>query len=133
MAYIPASHKHYNLLPDCAAHGGEVFAYSSTIELEEFLRDFMPVVDTLDPCGYESYAAYAEMLCNLRESYAEWPEAVSAIDDYADALLDINQKEHWSICRYIGKNYGGNGGLTCGNTYYWPCSASHFFLEIHTQ
>jgi hypothetical protein len=43
MAYIPESHLRYNLLPHCAAYGGEVFACSSTCELEEFLRDIHPV------------------------------------------------------------------------------------------
>ena len=124
MAYIPTSHSHYNLLPYCTAHGGEVFAYSSTQPLEDVLRDYYPPQPALDPAGYDSFADYIAMLDHLVIEYNEWPEAVKAIERFRDEMHDLNQKEKWSVCRYVGKNYDGVGGLTCGQTYYWPCSAA---------
>lgn len=124
MAYIPNSHHSYNLLPMCAARGGEVFAYSSTIPLEECLREYLPLQRTLDPYGYKSYDEYDQVLIQLLERYREYPEAIRAINHYRLELSDLNQKEKWSVCRYVGKEVGGIMGLTCGRTYYWPCSAS---------
>jgi hypothetical protein len=65
------------------------------------------------------------MLCSLQDTYSAWPDAVEAIEKFIAEILDLNRKENWSVCRYIGKNHGGISGLTCGQTYYWPCSASN--------
>ena len=37
-------------------------------------------------------------------------------------LLSYDQKENWSVLKYVGRSTGGIGGFTHGRYYYWPCS-----------
>lgn len=48
---------------------------------------------------------------------------MNAVDEYAEQLRELNIKEQWSICRYIGED--SDGDLTKGQCYYWPTSVNN--------
>ncbi|MDR1604335.1 MAG: hypothetical protein LBS10_06035, partial [Gracilibacteraceae bacterium] len=65
MAYIPAAHEKYDLLPRCRKRGGEVFSYSSTKDIDALL----PVRTHITPYGYKSYDEYYAQLNEYIELY----------------------------------------------------------------
>ncbi len=125
MVYIPAAHRSYNLLPRRTAHGGEVFVYPDMRQLKQQMDACMRMGEELEPYGCRSRKAYDRVLIRLRNRYRAYPRAVKAIERYRGQIHDLNQKEKWSICQYVGPSSRSTLGLTSGRSYYWPCSATH--------
>jgi len=126
MAYIPESHKKYNLLPRCAEHGGEVFSYPS---IENEISAMLPEGEHVIPYGYDSYAEFDEQLDCYIEQYGKengvFNELGHMLEKYKNVIKKMNVKENWSVLRYIGETTSNLFGLTHGNYYYWPCSVEY--------
>ena len=117
MPYIPKQHEKYELLPNCRKHGGDVFEYPSDLlnKLEGYgLSD-------LDPYGYISYDAYYNELDKLKLKIND-EKVLLLIRQYKQSMLKLNQKENWSVLKYIGESTSSVTGLTQGRYYYWPCA-----------
>jgi len=127
MAYIPESHKKYNLLPMCAERGGEVFSYPSDMEYE--ITDMLPEGEGVVPYGYDSYEEFYAELDPYLELFGitngELNELGHLLREYKDRIRMMNVKENWSVLRYIGETTSNIFGLTHGRYYYWPCSIEH--------
>lgn len=118
MPYIPKEHEKYDLLPFCRKDGGEVFEYPGELIYEaERLLDSSA---TLMPYNYESYEEYYNMLDSLIEKYSKKNDVVDKLKEVRNIVWKMNQKEEWSILRYIGASDEGPCGLTNGKNYYWP-------------
>ena len=114
MPYIPKKHEKYNLLPRRMECGGEVFEYPSLLyELEDILEK------SLMPYGYDSYEEQFKELDNITEAASD-PEQLKLISDYKELIIKMNQKECWSVCKYVGDPFDRVFGLTPGQNYYWP-------------
>jgi len=120
MAYIPAEHEQYPVLPYSRENGGEVFQYNKWPAEE--LVDL--VGEHLYPYGYESYEEYFNKVDQIMKEHSGEPETVRILEEYKEKIALWNQKEDWSICKYLGKDTGQIFGLTHGGYYYWPCTAS---------
>ncbi len=120
MPYIPEKHKKYPVLPYSREHGGEVFQYHNWPyeELEEL------VGDRLMPYRYKSYEEYYSKIDSLIRAHAEDPKAVRILSLIKKRIREWNQKEEWSICRFIGDDIGDVLGVHQGGYYYWPCTSS---------
>ncbi len=122
MPYIPIGHEKYDLLPFCREHGGEVFSYSPTDEID----DLLPDGETIIPFGYCSYEEYFARLEGYAVKYGTKdgkPNQLGLkIAAYIEDIRQRNVKEDWSIVQYLGKSTCGIGGFTHGRYYYWPCS-----------
>lgn len=121
MPYIPEEHKKYPVLPYSREHGGEVFQYNSWPyeELDELIGDH------LMPYGYKSYEEYFAKIDGLIRTHSKNPEAVRLLGMIKKRISKWNQKEEWSICRFIGGDIGDVFGVHYGGYYYWPCMASN--------
>ena len=119
MPYIPEEHKKYPVLPYSREHGGEVFQYYSWPE-EKLIQQ---VGEHLIPYGYDSYEEYFEKVDRLIEEHSDTPETVRMLNKVKRNISKWNQKEEWSICRFIGEDIGEVMGLHKGGYYYWPCTA----------
>ena len=123
MAYIPESHRQYNLLPMCTERGGEVFSYPSN---ENEVSTMLPEGEHVIPYGYESYAEFYEQLDCYIEQYGiengDLNELGQMLVKYKNAIKKMNIKENWSVLRYLGETTCKITGLTNGRYYYWPCS-----------
>lgn len=116
MPYIPKHHEKYNLLPMCRANGGEVFEYPS-----ELLRQLEELgFDHLVPYGVESYETYYSDLDEIQAEIND-KSVLELFKKYKIRMLELNQKENWSVLRYIGENTEAIFGLTKHRYYYWPC------------
>ena len=115
MPYIPEKHQKYNILPACRKDGGEVFSYPVNL-LNELLacRDLMPY-------GYQSYEGYDKEIDKWINEFQSNSEEVEKLEACKQRVRKMNQKEVWSICRYIGDDKR----LIDGKLYYWPCSIDH--------
>ncbi len=121
MPYIPEEHKKYPVLPNSRKRGGEVFQYNDFPD-DKFLE---LVGEHLIPYGYDSYEEYFSKIDMLIKMHSKEPETVRLLSEVKKNILEMNHKEEWSICRYIGKSTEGVFGLHNGGYYYWPCSASN--------
>lgn len=122
MPYIPENHKKYNLLPWCVKHGREAFEYPGDIICR--LEDMIPDVN-LFPYNYESYEEYYSTLDSYIERYNDVPETRERLEQFKSKMIEMNQKEEWSVLRYIGPSCDSITGLTYGKTYYWPTQISN--------
>ena len=116
MPYVPDKHKKYNLLQDCDF---EAFEYSSLLmyEVEEVFGEKIHLM----PYGFHSYEEYYGLIDACKKEYANHPEKVELLERFEIDMRERNQKEWWSILRYIGESDGSPGlGLTRGKYYYWP-------------
>lgn len=120
MPYIPKEHEKYDLLPYCRKDGGEVFEYAG-----ELLSETEKLIDshiTLMPYNYDSYDEYFTMIDSLIEKYSNDVKIVKRLMQVRKMVFKLNQKEEWSILKYIGPTDDACFGLTHGKNYYWPCS-----------
>lgn len=122
LPYIPESHIKYDLLPFCRKHGGEVFDYPSglTNEVENLLGSCEGII----PYNYQSYEMYFHSLDTLMQIHAASPKLVAKLAELKEAVRSMNQKEEWSILKYIGTTDGCSFSLTHGQNYYWPTQKS---------
>jgi predicted RNA-binding Zn-ribbon protein involved in translation (DUF1610 family) len=132
--YIPPEHEGYGLLPGLRESGGEVFSYPAELDaIDEMVSEREDGPDAerrksrLIPYNMQSYAEYFALLADYEERYREAdPELAESIAWLAGAVRRMNVKEDWSVIRYVGGEYDGDGapglGLTKGRCYYWPCS-----------
>lgn len=121
MPYIPQKHMKYNLLPFCRKNGGEVFEYPDMEEIEKYLEPG----ETLIPYGYKSYEEYYTEVDRIMERYALNPEVKSLFENFKSQMIELNQKEEWSIVKYIGPDYDSGSGLTKNRFYYWPTTKNN--------
>ena len=112
MPYIPKEHEKYNLLPLCRKDGGEVFDYPSKLiyEAEQLIGSSVG----LFPYNFDSYEEYFASVDGLIRDNSESPEIVSKLSEVREMVWKMNQKEEWSILRYIGPSDDGPCGLTNG-------------------
>ena len=123
MPYIPEKHKKYNLLPLCRDDGGEVFDYPGKL-----ISEVEALIDPprgLLPYNYDSYDEYYGHLDKLIEIYANRPDAAKALVRLKQRVVEMNQKEEWSVVKYVGPSDDGGTGLTHGKNYYWPTRKGH--------
>lgn len=132
--YIPTEHEKYCLLPSLRESGGEVFSYPAELDaIDEIISEREDGSDAerrrsrLIPYNMQSYAEYFSLLAEYEEKYREEdPDLSESIAWLARAVKRMNVKEDWSVVRYVGGEYDGDGapglGLTKGRCYYWPCS-----------
>ena len=91
-------------------------------KVEQYV-DAVPVIgeENLEPYGYSSLQEYLDYL-DKRKAKAS-PEVARLFDQLKEKMVEMNNKEEWSILLYKGK---GNGDwperLINGRAYYWPCS-----------
>lgn len=123
MAYIPVQHQKYDLLPRCRKSGREVFEYP--LSLIDKTTDLIGTIEGLTPYGFRSYEEYFNVLDSAIISNEHIPEAVKLLKQLKIEIHQMNQKEEWSILRYIGPSTGNLLGLTKGKVYYWPTSKDH--------
>lgn len=118
MPYIPKEHEKYDLLPNCRKNGGEVFDYPSKLifEAEQLLGSSLG----LFPYNFDSYADYFCSIDALIKDNINRPEVISKLEKIRDMVKIMNQKEEWSILRYVGPSDDSLLGLTHGKNYYWP-------------
>ena len=118
MPYIPEEHKQYNLLPYCCEHGGEVFDYPSELiyEAEKLLGES----GELMPYNYNSYEQYYGFIDALIAQHKNDPEIKAKLLQVKEMVQQMNQKEDWSVLRYVGPSDESCFGLTHGKNYYWP-------------
>ena len=122
MAYIPEEHKKYNVLP---RHGkdGEVFEYPNLDYIEDLLCGY-PV--RLIPYNFKSYEEYFNNLDEIDVSYGRNIIGLhNALEKLKKAIIKLNKKEEWSICRYKGESLDRAFGLTHDQCYYWPTTKSN--------
>ena len=123
MAYVPEEHKKYNMLPECERLGGEAFEYIP--ETVYYVSEIIGKDYSIFPYNYESYESYFSELDRIISDFSDNAETVELIEKLRKEITDLNQKEEWSILKYVGPP-GDNGfGLTPGKNYYWPTSKSN--------
>jgi len=118
--YIPENHRKYPLLPSSRKDGGEVFSYPS--ELLSEVEAILPRGVGLTPYGYDSYEEYFAQIDKYVQKYADSDRDKELFEKYKAKVAAMNQKEDWSVLRYLGPTTDELFGLTHGNVYYWPCS-----------
>ncbi len=118
MPYIPKEHEKYDLLPFSRENGGEVFAYPSDLVYK--VEELLGTVSGLIPYDYNSYEEYFSFIDLLIGENAERVEVAEKLKKLQDEVRKLNQKEEWSILRYIGPSDKRTFGLTYGKNYYWP-------------
>lgn len=115
MAYIPQNHQRYGVLPLSAHCQREVFVYPSKL-----LDEVQAAIDEqLIPYGFESYHHYDTYLKELQIKY---PCSCDKLLQLRKRITELNQKEEWSVLRYIGPDTDSILGLKHNQVYYWPCS-----------
>ena len=123
MAYIPDKHKQYNLLPVCNKYGGEVFEYPS--ELISQVEEMLPQKEDLIPYSYKSYDEYFSYIDSLIGKYQDNSSLTEILEQVKQQTKEINQKDDWSVLRYVGESGSPFSGLTYNKNYYWPTSKNH--------
>lgn len=118
MPYIPKEHEKYDLLPYCQEAGGEVFDYPSKLinEAEKCVEDPL----SLFPYNFESYEEYYGTIDKLILQNSDRPDVVDILTQLRNEVVKLNQKEEWSVVRYVGPTDDNVLGLTHGKNYYWP-------------
>jgi len=138
MAYIPESHKKYNLLQPCEKQNLEIIICDENSDLFygiwELLPDdekFMPDADDPVDCFYASqyrYSEYYALLDNLVSKYGhiegETGNLGEMLTEFKALAEKVNVKENWSICRYVGESTceDDDAVFTHGQYYYWACT-----------
>lgn len=122
MPYIPKEHEKYDLLPYCRRNGGEVFQYPS--KLIDEVGNLLNSLDEIFPYGYNSYEEYYGTINSLISDNACNLELVEKLNELLNKMYEMNQKEEWSVLKYIGPTDKACFGLTHGKTYYWPTRKS---------
>ena len=122
MPYIPKEHEKYDLLPYCRENGGEVFQYPAPL-IDE-VGDLLGSLDDIFPYGYKSYEEYYETINSLIVDNSNNSELANKLTDFLDKMHELNQKEEWSVLKYIGPTDDAVFGLTHGQNYYWPTRKS---------
>ena len=122
MPYIPDAHKQFNLLPMCTERGEEVFVYpeDDVYEIEELTKE------NIVPYGYDSYETYYAMLDSLIDKYIDNHKIQQLLLDIKEYMLDVNQKEKWSVVKYTGESGDELFDLINGQCYYWPTDQGEF-------
>lgn len=120
MAYIPARHKNYNLLPLCQESGTEVIIYPSAFF--DKAKKYIDPYDLLLPYGYKSTEEYLSAVDRIMESNSHKYGLSALLKLYKVKIKEMNNKENWSVVKYIGEN-GVFSDLTNGKYYYWPATA----------
>ena len=118
MPYIPKEHEKYDLLPYCRKDGGEVFEYPG--ELLSKTEKLMDAPCSLMPYNYNSYDEYFNMIDSLIAEHSENIQIVEKLNEVREMVYKMNQKEEWSILKYLGPTDDACFGLTHGKNYYWP-------------
>ena len=120
MPYIPKEHEKFDVIPYCREHGGEVFEYPWMFDIEKMEEGLtIPM-----PYGYLHYDDYIKKLDEFINLYKAKQAIYNALIQWKKDFEEINVKEYWSICKYIGEDTDADEftGLTHGKTYYWPTS-----------
>lgn len=132
---IPSEHKKYDLLPRCSKEHKDVVAFpTDMVYFVDFLAEcvgleagafdvmkFMP--KKLDaPNKYIKQLEKAEKLF-----YSLRGDGGPLLTKLRELIEDLNDKENWSIVRFVGDAYdsldeANNLYLTKGRCYYWPTS-----------
>lgn len=123
MPYIPKEHEKYDLLPFCREKGGEVFQYPSPLVDE--VGDLLGSLDDIFPYGYKSYEEYYGIINSLIADNSGNSELVEKLTEFLNEMQEMNQKEEWSVLKYIGPTDDAVCGLTHGQNYYWPTRKSN--------
>lgn len=118
MPYIPKEHEKYDLLPLCWEDGGEVFDYDDGLLYEA--EKLLDSSESLFPYNYESYFDYFQAIDSLIAANEAKPETKKILCRVRDTVRDMNQKEEWSVLKYLGPTDDSCFGLTHGKNYYWP-------------
>lgn len=50
---------------------------------------------------------------------------MTRIEKYKIRIMELNQKEYWSVLKYLGEDSHTVLGLTKELYYYWPCEKEH--------
>ena len=118
MPYIPKKHEKYNLLPLCREDGGEVFDYPSEliVEVEQIIGTSVGIF----PYNFNSYDEYFTSIDELILNNANNSYLTEKLHKVKEVVQLMNQKEEWSILKYIGPTDNALFGLTHGKNYYWP-------------
>lgn len=120
MTYIPKKHEKYNLLPGCRRSGGEVFTYPCSLLRE--LEKYLPQGHNMMPYGYDSYEEYYKAMDKYAEIYFTEEKLSNLYKKFIEEMHQMNDKEQWSVLRYVGESDDRLLGLTHGKAYYWSCS-----------
>ena len=123
MPYIPKEHEKYDLLPNCRKNGGEVFDYPSDLIYE--VEEMLGASSGIFPYNYDSYDEYFGCIDRLLQEHNDNDEIVSKLIEVRNAVKNMNQKEQWSVLRYVGPTDNADFGLTKGKNYYWPTRADN--------
>jgi len=123
MPYIPEKHEKYDLLPLCRKRGGEVFDYPAKLISEA--EKYIDASKGLLPYNFDSYDEYYGYLDELIAACENQSDAAKALARVKQGVLEMNQKEEWSVLRYLGPSDDGHFGLTHGKIYYWPTRKSN--------
>lgn len=118
MPYIPKEHEKYDLLPLCRKDGGEVFDYPSKLicEAEQLLGSS----EGIFPYNFDSYEDYFRSIDAIIASHESEPEIKQKLSQVREMVMKMNQKEEWSVLKYLGPTDDSCCGLTHGKNYYWP-------------
>ena len=100
MPHIPKEHEKFNLLPYCRRNGGEVFEYPSDLIHEA--EQLLDAESGIFPYNYNSYDEYFGCIDKLIQNHNDNAEIVSKLIEVRNAVQSMNQKEHWSVLRYVG-------------------------------
>jgi len=139
MAYIPESHKKYNLLPMFVETDREVIIYPSRAEGEIDLL-LLPYDEFIAPYGdgdeFHGYKSYSEYYAKLDDFIIRFGTTEGELNDLGKLIVDfkkdvqrINVKENWSVLRCIGVDTINMAELIPGNYYYMACSVKPLKCE----
>lgn len=68
---------------------------------------------------------FFETIEKYKRMYAKTEEIEEIFDQFKKVIEEMNQKENWSILRYIGESDDRLTSLKHGHIYYWPCSKAN--------
>lgn len=122
MSTLPERHKKYPLLLGTRDSDFEVFSYPPLDDLYNLGED------NLEPYGFSSVQEY---LGYLEERKAKASTEVAELyDQLKIAIVEMNNKEIWSVLLYKGTSEGvWPLRLINGRAYYWPCSETNPVFE----
>lgn len=110
MSYIPKEHLKYNILPNSRKGKWEVVSYDSDL-INEILDLNCDLEYPFQPTTLDEY--YDE----IDECIKQYPEYSEKLNLFKKDLINRNNKEDWSILKYVGKT---NDNFTNGVYYYVP-------------
>lgn len=117
MANIPEQHRKYDLLPSSRDEDWEAIVYPWPYRLQKLL----PEEQHLIPYGYASLEEYIEHMEKMAKLYARSKKQIRAFREFIEDTRRLNQKEYWSVLRYVGEEWDEPLRFTPGRAYYWPC------------